>query len=484
MALKKGFLTPDIGELNISRKRLIIGLVIWLFFSSGFYSFLCLIRAGFRFITVSDFFPIWVFTEDELFFYNLFFAFLSAILAQSIFMVFLIQKPKPVFHKSRFRRTDIFNDHTFLVWNLMSWFSRVGFGYGILMGVIIAPYFGTFSLYENHKYIFVLIIIVLLFSSWNSTLKIFKRKAYKWFALSLISISILSFIMAKIEVIDNDYFGEQLKNQNVFLNYEVDRVESDVYSFVGTRDLVENIYLVYPKQKDNLNKPLIIFNNQIIDLDNLKETLKQQRIKHNECDRKFLSFNMAIHKDIPMSLVNEVKFIMSTVAISKISYSIIPKDIKIDTNYLYHYGFHRRFPILGNDFYPRPKSFIRFMKSKAYEENYAIKQLNATQCTINDTVIEMLSLYHHLQSICINDSKSLFTFYINENLNFSNYFEIVSTLSQVIKDLQNEYSLFNYSKHYYELDMYQQREVRNVYSERILEISPNLIEFIEQENLE
>ncbi len=483
MTLKKGFLTPEISSLNISKKRFAIGIALWFSFSLIFYSLLCLIREGFRLSTVTDYHNIWMFSEDEMFFYNIFFAFVSTIFAQSILMVYLIQMPRKVSQERKFRRSDIINDHTFFSWNFISWFSKIGILYGIWIGSVGASFYYSFSFYPKYNYFFVLLIMVLFLSSWNSFLRIFKRKAYKWFLLSMLTISVVSFALANMNIIDYSLHNENILKQNPFYNYQVDRVESEIYSFMERRDFMWNIYLVYPKEKTKNNKPLVLIEHKEIDMGQLKNALENLRYTWGEADRKFITMNMIIHKDLPMSFVNRVKFQMSTAGLYRLTYSVIPKNKPIGKNYLFPVGFNIRIPNLGNGPYPKSNFDQWYENSKIDRIQYVIRQIDTAHCSFNDSIIKTASLYDFFYNTINQDPNYMFLYYINENLSFENYFEIISIFRQVIIDLKEEYSLNIFRKHYHDLDWDQRKEMRNEYPARIIELSPEIIAYLKRNNL-
>ncbi|OYT15072.1 MAG: hypothetical protein B7C24_14955 [Bacteroidetes bacterium 4572_77] len=481
MALKKGFLTPEISSLNISKKRFIIGIALWLFFSLVFYSLLCLIREGFRLTTVTDYCNIWMFSEDEIFFYNIIFAFVSTIFAQSILMVYLIQMPRNAHQKRRFRRSDIFNDHTFYSWNFISWFSKIGIAYGIWVGSAGASFYYSFSFYPKYNYVFVLLIMVLFLSSWNSFLRIFKRKAYKWFLLSMLSVSVVSFALANMNIIDHNLHNEKILKQNPFYNYQVDRVESKIYSSYERRDLVGDIYLVYPKGKTKNNKPLVLIENEEINMGQLKNALENYRCSWDKADRRLITMNMIIHKDLPMSFVNRVKFQMSSAGLYRLSYSVIPTNMPKAKDYPFPVGFNIRIPNLGDGPYPKSNFDQWYENAKIDKIQYVIRQIDTAHCSFNDSIIKTASLYELFYNTINQEPDYLFLYYINENLSFESYFEIISIFRQVIIDLKEEYSLNIFGKHYQDLDWDQRKEMRNKYPARIIELSPEMITYLKAE---
>lgn len=484
MALKKGFLTPEISELNISKKQLIIAIVLWLSLSFAFYSLFYIAREAFRFTSTFDSIYIWIFTEEETFFYNLFFAFITTILSQSVIIAYLVYQAKKAFQNKRFRRSDIFNDHTFVNWNFLSWFAKAAVCYGIWMGSVGASFYYSFSLYPDYKIVFILIPIFLFHSSWNSLLRIFKRKVYKWFLLSALSITILSFGLANINLTDYQSLNELVLSKNPFHNYQLNRVRSDIYNRIEKRDLVEDIYLVNPKHKGLKNQPLIVVNGQEIEIEQLKVTIEDLQNSHYEEDLRFLTFNMLIDKSIPMDFINQVKFQMSLASVGRVAYSVIPCDFKAIDNYMYSIGLNMRNPTIGDGISP-PVSFdILYSDLKNFEDAYPIYLISKSQCMINGSLMNNDDKYDRFRSIILNDFNPEFVFYINENLSFEDYFEVLYAFRKALLDIKNEYSFYMFLKHYDDLDWDQRKIVNKKYPARLYELSPEMIEYMEKESNE
>ncbi len=150
--MKKGFLKTKFKTLEISNSRLITGIVIGLLFSFVFYSFLYIIREMFR-IMSEPFYELWVLTDREVSFYNLFFAFISVIFGQSICFNYWLNRPKRLFKSERFRKISIINDQRFLLWYFLSWFSKIGLVFGIMFGITL---YGGF-------YVLVCILTIIMF---------------------------------------------------------------------------------------------------------------------------------------------------------------------------------------------------------------------------------------------------------------------------------------------------------------------------------
>ena len=150
--MKKRILNIDPKIFKIPRIKLITGILIGLFYSFAFYSFLYLIREVFRILSVTEDYDLWILTDKEVDFYNLFFAFISVIISQSVCFAFWFDRPRGFFEKRHYRTTTIVNDQRVLNWYFLSWFSKLAIVFGIMFGL---AFHGGF-------YVFILITIMFL----------------------------------------------------------------------------------------------------------------------------------------------------------------------------------------------------------------------------------------------------------------------------------------------------------------------------------
>ena len=154
MTLSKNFLHKEPNFIELSRFRLIVGGILGLLYSFSFYSFLYIMRESFRILSVTEKYDLWVLTNKEVTFYNLFFAFLSVIIGQSVCFVFWFDQPKKIFGIRNHRKTAIINDQRFLNWYFLSWFSKLAVVFGLFFGFTFHGSWHLFSLYPDYNYFY------------------------------------------------------------------------------------------------------------------------------------------------------------------------------------------------------------------------------------------------------------------------------------------------------------------------------------------
>jgi len=115
MKFKRLFFDSSIDLKAITRKRLILSIVIGITFTFIIYSFFYVARENLRaFSTSLANFP-YILNESERFFHNLFYASLSIIFGNSIAVSFLFSRPQSVFSRRNNKRSRIINEQAFFL---------------------------------------------------------------------------------------------------------------------------------------------------------------------------------------------------------------------------------------------------------------------------------------------------------------------------------------------------------------------------------
>ena len=200
--MKRGFLHNKPDLFRISKARLVYGITLGLLSAFIFYSFLYLFREVIRIFSITEDFNIWVLTDSEVNFYNLFFAYLAVIAGQAVCIRFLLDKPRKLFTKQkRYWNTAIIHDQRFLYIYFLNWFAKLAVLYALFFGVTFDNAFYAFSFYPKYNYLFILIILVLFLQSFTSIRRIF-RNSLKYLLLSAIVLSALAFGLSRINLLD------------------------------------------------------------------------------------------------------------------------------------------------------------------------------------------------------------------------------------------------------------------------------------------
>jgi len=476
MIQNRKVLRPNINHLEISGFRFYAGLIIGLFYSFSLYAFLYMGREVFRILSIQQNYDLWVLTDSEVNFYNLFFAFVSVIFGQSFCFTYWIYKPKKFFSRINFRRDTIVNDQRVLMWAFLSWFSKLAVVYGIMFGFSFRGGYYTFSLYPDYKYIFVLVIIVLFLQSWNTIRQTFKRTSLKWLIVSALIVSAISFGMSMINVVDYNKLNESILQKNIHHNYILELPESATYSRSERLSLVENIYVALPKGGDKSTGPVIVIHSEEVALADLYHKINQLRLNRDDVDRKFMTFQLFIQKGIDMGYVNKLKHELSKAGHSQIGYMVTPINPKFDQKYYVHFSFKMKLPGIDSKKYSIHDAYQYFSK---YKNSIEIKQLETDDCLVNDTLVELEKLKKMLKTQMQRNSNYAIKFYVNDSVDFSSYFKVLVYSKEAVNELRDQYSLSMYSRKYDELFSEDEMDdVQKKYPYRIIELSNQQLEIL------
>lgn len=433
-----------------------------------FYSFLYLSRELFRILSVTDTYDIWFLSEKEVSFYNLFFAFISVIIAQSIFFTLIFERPRKFYEKKRYLRISIVNDQRVLTWSFLSWFSKLAALFGLWFGFSIHGGFYVLSLYPDYKYLFVLLIVVLFFQTWNTIRLMFKKFSLRWLITSIIIVSISSFGLSKINLIDYKSINDIFTNKNLFLKYNLEPPESSYHVPLEKRSLVENIYFVRDFNFQNICEPIIIIDNKKVAFDELFQEIKLMQLANNEVDVLFMVYQLHIDRRIEMKHINKLKQELSKAGVLKIAFAVIPYKPEYDIRFYQNHSVPLRLVDYNSEYF-KPLDIENELKKYSNIINIEISKKG--EIYVNDTLIIEKNLKHKIKTLIKNNSNYLIKYSYNDEVIFSNYLSTYSYTKSAVYELRNEFSLEKYNQEYDSIIYEQQREVDEIFSFRIFELT-------------
>lgn len=474
---KKEFLTKKFKILEISFPRIITGIVIGLLFSFVFYSFSYVMREILRMFSGTFNYDLWVLTNEEVNFYNLFFAFVSVIFGQSVCFNFWLDRPKRLFNYARFRKTSIINDQRAFLWYFIFWFSEIGICYGIMYSFAFHGGFQFFSFYPDFKYLFVLIIIVLFLQTWNTIRISFRRESLKWILISAIIVSILSYGLSKINIVDYKSLNELVLQSKIPYKYNLTLVESNIYQMPERPRLLENIYVVRPKTQNNSDESIIIINKTEVPPDSVYYKLQELKSKKDFVDNRLTTYRLNIDKEIKTKAVNDIKFSISKLGATKIAYAVVPPNTELSQQFYRDYSFKSFLPGIDSSKFNIWETISYCNK---FSKEVEIIQLDNGDCRINNTLVNIDSISSVVKKIILKNNDYYFKFYPNDKVIFSKYFRVIYQLHESVNELRDYYSLNLFAQKFNQLYSYDEIDyVTKKYPLVILEYSDDIIRFLE-----
>ncbi len=430
-------------SLEISKFKLITGIVIGLFYAFIFYAFLYLLRTVFRVLSVTEDFDLWILTDKEVHFYNLIFAYIAVIIAQSICFTYWLERPRKIFEKKYYKITTIVNDQRVLNWYFLSWFSKMAFFFGIMFGDFNRGFY-VFSFYPKYNYLFILIIIVLFLQTWSTIRLHFKDKSFKWMLLSALFISVSAFGLSKINLIDYKAINETYLENNVRYNYNLKLPEvAGTYKRISYRlRVIDDIYVVKAKDQE---KTLFLVGNKKMNLNKLKEKITAWKATQNESEIYHSFYRLHIDKTVKMKFVNELNNTLAKFGVRNVAYAIVPKNPKYDIRYYRNFLFYTRIRDWHSNMI-NPKKI--YNTANNYKNIITINHDTIGQCFINKKPIDDEKIKQTIKDLIVTEPNFIIKFYVDDNLPFSDYLKVFFYSKQAINELRNQYAKKNYGEEF------------------------------------
>lgn len=213
------FLHQHIKPVSIPRKRIVIGFIIGFGFAFALYSLLYMGRESLRIFSMTSQFDLWTMTAGEVWFFNLFIAYISAIFGQSACLGFWFNFPSMRYGKYKRKFTTAVNDQFNLNTFFLSWISKMAVVWAVFFGWTVFEGYYEIPLYPNYIHIFLLVIIVLFFNSWTTILRIYKKRSWKWFSVSFLSVTLLAFALSFVNLVNYKKIDHIILSNNLQYGY-------------------------------------------------------------------------------------------------------------------------------------------------------------------------------------------------------------------------------------------------------------------------
>lgn len=319
-------------SLTVPSDKMIVGIVIGLLYAFAFYSFLYLGREVFRVLSLTPYNDLLILSNREVFLSNLFFAFIAAIMGQSVCFTHWFDAPAKLFGSSLRRKPSVVNDQRNLNWYFISWFSKVALVAGLMFCLTLEGGFYVFSISSELVLAAVLIVTVLFLNMWNTLRQTFKKESPRWMLISFVSIVLVSMVFANINLVDTGRINEKFLKGNVYHSYGLEVPEVNpaatkhAHWFMTRRSLLEEAYVVIDQSGNQEGFPAIISGNKPM---NIEEFTK----KISSGSNRRLKLRLHVDKRIPMGFIGKLNQQLISHGIDQVGYAVIPIHREYDKRY-------------------------------------------------------------------------------------------------------------------------------------------------------
>lgn len=483
MPLRKDFLHTLPYFPMPSRNRLVAGIALGLLFAFSFYGFLYCAREAIRLLFMGRDNQILIFTDAQVMTYNIFFAYISTILGQSLCFVYWLDRPIGKFGKYRFKVRVIINDQRGFNSYFLSWFSRICYTIAVVFGgFMLFPAYSTEDVYPRYNIFLVIIILVLFLHSWMNIRRLFLGKSWKWMCHSFVILTILSFGLSCINFVNYKEINRMALKRNVWHNYHIVLPESDIYDNLS-QDYRRRATIMLVGDKVNATEPVLLFKHAMdrtisyndfhrIALDSLYSMMKEGDEKFYYEEDLFNPCVLYIDKDMKMKHVNKLKYDLAKAGVIPVEYAVVPVKREYNIRYYDYLGFSRLLPT-----YYKGQKEVKDMEGKASAKSCIINVTDQDDLTllVNDSLMERnafsdwikTQIRNHLDDYAIK-------YYISDDSPYRYFLRMNVTVQQVVNNLRDEYSRQAYQKEYQELEYEEQGLVRKQIPVNLWEITEEI----------
>jgi hypothetical protein len=475
MARKK--LYPEQSNLfkNISRTKLITGLVTGVLYAFTLYAFLYVIRETFRVSTATDRFDMWILTDCEALFYNTIYAFIAVIMGQAECFRIWFNTPKRVFTISGVKRTSVINDQCDLNWSFMYWITNMGVMFVIGMGLALKGYY-VFSLYPDYNYLFILIIIVLFMQTWKTLRITYRRNSLKWMFISAVIVSVLSLSVSRIDIIDYNQINEMFSSKNAVSAYKLKVPESNVSVKYIERETIEITLATDGHNKE----PKVIINNNIVPFDKINSVIDS--LKEEYSDYIFLlRYRIIADSNIEMTYIHKLEKVIvdnmpEVIGAAKIGYAVLPPNREFDDRYYSDYTFNHY--VVSSKSMLQQRVLENYDREISRSSNIIRIEYSDKNMIINNNVVLFGDAKSVLADLMIADTDFFAEFHMNCEADFQSYITSLTSFYEAMSVVRNNYAQRHYSKSFSMLDDDLQNEVKRKIPAAMMILTPEKLEII------
>ena len=431
--------------MTLSKRQFLTGLILGIFFAFSLYAFLFSIRELIRIFSLNENYDLWILSDKEVHFFNLFIAYFSVILGQSVAFNYWFNKPRQSFEHDNRKKANIFVDQWFLNWNFFYWFFQIV----VLTGVffINAAHFShvKLAIYPKYNYVFYLIIIVLFLQTWTKIRFYCKRKSREWMLYSFLILSIIALGFSKINIIDYKKLNQSLLKKNIAYQYNLKLPKSKNYRNLGRRDLQRKIYIV----KSKTGKTLAFFEFKKVPIKNISKSISDWRSKRKAYIRPYLNTVLLIDKSTKMIYVDSVMNQLQKINLDGISFGVSATN---EENHFPYKEFSIRINELKTD-----DSLTKFSNV------ITVNLLKNNNYLVNNHEVIKSELSNLFKTLISENTDYIVRVHTDKNTDFGTYYSILSSLHNSIQELRKDYAKKRFKQNYEWLDRNKTKIVRSKY---------------------
>ncbi|MBD09455.1 MAG: hypothetical protein CMC68_01690 [Flavobacteriaceae bacterium] len=436
MKLNHLFYNSEVNFKLISKKRIILSILLGLASAVLFYSFFYGLRETERMMFLDFEERPMLLSESDRQLFNLFFAAISVILGNSLAINLLFSRPQRAFSRRNNKRIRILNDNTFLGFNFIHWFAKVWFLFATFSSSFMGSKFITNFLWPS-----IFLIIVLYLDAWKTLSLVIKNNRLKTIFIHFCAFVLLSFCLSRLNVIDYKSLDEAAYSARPNID-----VPHSVFSDEPYERRYYN-YLVFKIDFDSHGN-IQLYNEQYepIELTDAYNYVNNMKNELTEAVSYRAATRLRANKSIPIRYVKEFEFELFKYGQYKIIYEVQNDDEltnRFYNNQIKNYistSLHEAFPRKPNE----PPRVPFFDKYKELEFSDTIRVNIGKKIMINGDVVVFEDLVDKFK-LHVNSS-TIFEYVYTDEASYQNFIDVLSAHKKAIKQLKVRDSKFDYDE--------------------------------------
>lgn len=294
-----------------------------------FYLFLNISGEAIRLSFATGGHNILVLTDGERWFWNFFFAFVSALGGQSVGFTCWYHRPRVLFGNNHYHRISIVNDHRGFHWIFIHWFSKMAIGLFMIYG------YSFQAVYLSHDYtwVFILLLAVLFLNPWLTIRRVAPRPGLKYMFISFIVINGLAFSLAWVNPANYKNIEKKMLDKNIVRKYSIRLPEAGVTARPEKESLLMNLFVPYPPKTDSRKEPFVIIDKYEIALPDLLDSLRCRLALKDQSILPLIRARLYLDRRTDTKTVKTILTSLNEAGIGWVCFAVTPQKTEPDTTY-------------------------------------------------------------------------------------------------------------------------------------------------------
>jgi len=447
------------------------------------YGILYMTREILRMMSITSNYDLWILTDTEVSFCNLFFAFIALIFGQSVCFSFWFERPGKTFGQRLHKRISVINDQKVLNWFFLSAYSKLAWGLGAVYASFYAYYsffysnnpHGNFlddnTSFPTYNLVYILIIIVLFLQMWTTIRLVFKDKSLKWMFASMLILSVLAFGLSKINLIDYRAINASILKHNVQYSHKIELPDVTDYhvDYFRRGGRTNDIYFAQNSTEEN-GEPVILFEGEEKVFEAISNKIKTGNSYYWIHEELYLHF----HRKIKMNQVWKVYEEMGKANFNKFGFVVVKTHYKNDKKYYQNHLISVRISAQYMDTLIRPPMDELYKGLKKMDDIIEIRQAKFGHF-VDGVLLENEAFKSTISKrIRKSSPKYVIKLYIKDDANIESYLQTLSLIKETVLRTWDEYAIQQYGEKEKALDYEKRREIRSKFRYAVFEITEEM----------